>query len=364
MLQDISSLEDITITIDKAKAKLIQYDLLHFRKIPYTVTRSIYVALSEAKKSLDTIDQMLALYNACQDQDIIECLNILEFESHLFDIAVNLNTILNFNWDFLPPSLHERYQKVAVYKDAIKNYIDNRESFQNALGANEPRTYIIALQNTAEARPTGGYIGSMIFVTLWQGKVIEWEAVDSHHFDQNASTYITAPDHLYFIKRMSAHESNIYPDTKDSAEYLMDNALKQGNKNIDGVVFVSVQILEYIFDSIGTLDLHGWQIDKDNYFDIIRFELEKYNVKEYPKQKNPKEFFFTFIEAVFAKLQICNCPHKILHSLQNIQQDRVVSAFMRDSALQDMVQSFGLYWPFYPTKSNHNFFAPIFFILF
>jgi len=49
------------------------------------------------------------------------------------------------------------------------------------LGMEDPQTYLIVLQNTAEKRPNGGFFWSFALVTLAKWKVIDLQVSDSYH---------------------------------------------------------------------------------------------------------------------------------------------------------------------------------------
>jgi hypothetical protein len=48
-----------------------------------------------------------------------------------------------------------------------------KEDIFSLLGAEKSQTYIIALQNTAEKRPNGGFFGSFVKITLRDAKVTD-----------------------------------------------------------------------------------------------------------------------------------------------------------------------------------------------
>lgn len=56
------------------------------------------------------------------------------------------------------------------------------------LGMDEPRHYLVMVQNNHELRATGGFISSIGLLTLEQGKISNLEFADSYEFYRTAGS--------------------------------------------------------------------------------------------------------------------------------------------------------------------------------
>ena len=71
----------------------------------------------------------------------------------------------------------EKYKAFFGFLSSIQPHIDEILLY---LGKNEPKNYLVILQNTAESRPNGGFFGSFAFVTISQWRIQTMRIIDSY----------------------------------------------------------------------------------------------------------------------------------------------------------------------------------------
>lgn len=120
------------------------------------------------------------------------------------------------------------------------------------------RTYMIVFQNSAELRPTGGFIGSYGLVRFNQGKLLDWKILDIYSADGQLRGQISPPDELlHFLNQPSWYmrDSNWSPDWPLSAKRLAWFLEKETGDQVDGVVAVNLGAAQRLLVATGPLAL-------------------------------------------------------------------------------------------------------------
>jgi len=108
-----------------------------------------------------------------------------------------------------------------------------------ALGADGPRSYLIAAQNLAESRPTGGLIGSWALLTVDQGRfTLESTGANDDLATLTGRLRDLPPDveALYGQDLALSQNLNLSPDFPQAATLLVDLWTAQGRPAPDGVI--------------------------------------------------------------------------------------------------------------------------------
>lgn len=71
----------------------------------------------------------------------------------------------------------ERYKAFFWFLASVQPHLDEVLLY---LGKNEPKHYLVILQNTAESRPNGGFFGSFAFMTISQWRIQTMRIMDSY----------------------------------------------------------------------------------------------------------------------------------------------------------------------------------------
>ncbi len=146
-----------------------------------------------------------------------------------------------------------------------------------ALGGDGPRTYLLAAQNLAEARPTGGLIGSWALISADQG-VIRLEETGVN--DDLAALVGGLPDlpddveAMYGQSLALSQNVNLSPDFPLGAQLLGGLWTAQGRPAPDGVIGVDPVGLARLLGSTGPVEARGGPtLDRQNLVRVVQQEV-------------------------------------------------------------------------------------------
>lgn len=143
-----------------------------------------------------------------------------------------------------------------------------------ALGADGPRSYLVAFQNTAELRPTGGIVGSWALVGVEDGRT-RLTAVGSNDDLESLQgpvrdlgqeyTALYPPEKVRFSQNV-----NLSPNFPDAGLLLSDLWAAQGRPRPDGVVAVDPSGLAPLLAGAGDIAVPGGpSINAGNVVDVL-----------------------------------------------------------------------------------------------
>jgi hypothetical protein len=129
------------------------------------------------------------------------------------------------------------------------------------LGASDPRTYLLLVQNSDELRPTGGFIAGAGRVTIDAGNIVELSFLDSYTIDDFGRPYDEPPVPLqeYMLSELwlfrDANWSPDFPTSAQKAAALYNYG--QGGE-LDGVIAFDQQGAARLVEALGPLTVEGW----------------------------------------------------------------------------------------------------------
>lgn len=134
-------------------------------------------------------------------------------------------------------------------------------------GGEGPRTYLLVVQNNAESRATGGFIGSYGLITAQDGKLHVGDLLRSGTWDNTLKSRpdvtFDAPDdyrsrYTQFDPATTIQNVNLSPDFPSVAQVLMSLAPQAGLTKVDGVLSVDPDGLAALLQLTGPVDVPGW----------------------------------------------------------------------------------------------------------
>ena len=137
-------------------------------------------------------------------------------------------------------------------------------------GSQSPKFYLIAFQNSAEARGTGGILGAYAIVESNKGslKVIETGSNEPLYGSSLEKIPIDVPDEyrrLYGENPAILQNSNLSPHFPYGAEIWLALWKKEFGQTLDGVIAIDPTALSYILRSTGPITLDsGEKITSEN----------------------------------------------------------------------------------------------------
>lgn len=129
-------------------------------------------------------------------------------------------------------------------------------------GYDGEKSYVLLLQNSNELRPTGGFIGSVGYITLENGKIKSLLIEDVYDLDGQLKGHV---EPHYIIRRnlqpsLYLRDSNFNPDfdiTASTSAFLYNTESK---RQIDGIIAIDTEVLKKVIEIIGPISLEGQSV--------------------------------------------------------------------------------------------------------
>ena len=158
----------------------------------------------------------------------------------------------------LSPRLANWANRLDQTLPLLERGIQGATALPELLGASQPRTYLILVQNDDELRPTGGFISGVARLVVEQGKIVNLTFEDSYAVDDFSQTYPVAP--RPFIETMGPvpwvfRDSNWSPDFPTSAQMAVELYRLRYDVEIDGVVALDQQAIQRFVEALGPLEI-------------------------------------------------------------------------------------------------------------
>ncbi|MGE5041671.1 MAG: DUF4012 domain-containing protein [Candidatus Levyibacteriota bacterium] len=146
------------------------------------------------------------------------------------------------------------------------------------LGYDGKKSYIILLQNNNELRPTGGFIGSVAYVEVENGKLSTVNIQDVYDLDGQLRGHIEPP---FIVRRflqphLYLRDSNFSLNFQDAASSSALLYNLETGKNIDGVLAIDTQVLKTLVDIEGPITVPGLknELTSNNIVDVVQNSIQ------------------------------------------------------------------------------------------
>lgn len=189
--------------------------------------------------------------------------------------------------DALPDMNIEQLQSVVAPAKAKLDGVN--DTFQAAagiapvasslLGANGDRTYLLAAQNTAELRASGGFPGSVGTLTISDGHISlgDFQTVyDVLNEDTSSSIAITDEEHALFYGYTRYSWDNSYnPDFGRVGEIWAVSYNERHDTHIDGVISITPSLVQKLLSALNTSVTltDGTELDGSNATKVLEHDL-------------------------------------------------------------------------------------------
>jgi Protein of unknown function (DUF4012) len=228
------------------------------------------------------------------------------------------------------------------------------EASPTLLGTDTPRKYLIAFQNSAEARGTGGIIGAFAIVKFERGK-LSVERTGSNAMLKSLETLpIAMPTdfiRIYGNDPAIWQNSNISPHFPFGAKIWMALWEKQFGEKLDGVIAVDPSALSYILKSTGPITLNTGEVISGN--NLVAETLEKaYKRYEFDNLAR-KNFLVRIINATASRF--ASGQYSKLRLAQGLERGIVenrILVYSTDGAVEKILESTKLSGALSASKKN------------
>jgi hypothetical protein len=162
-------------------------------------------------------------------------------------------------WTPLRDAVQELDRELIQPDALLREYPIWDEALRSLIGWGGTKTYLVLNQDSAELRPAGGFIGSIGFLRVENGKMAPFEFQDVYTFERGDRIpgmpgYVTPPTPLTRITSIAGwklRDSNWSPDFPSAAreaERLLE--LETGTR-VDGVIAIDPPLIERLLGVTG-----------------------------------------------------------------------------------------------------------------
>jgi len=171
------------------------------------------------------------------------------------------------------------------------------------LGDDKSKQYLVAFQNTAEARGPGGILGAYALIEINNGDIKIIKTGSNAALQSNKEIPIKMPAEFMRIYGKNPaiwQNSNLSPHFPYGAQIWMASWQKQYGGNLAGVIGIDPTAISYILKATGDVKLaSGEKITADN----VVFKTLSQAYKKYEKDNDArKQYLVDIMNATFAKL--------------------------------------------------------------
>lgn len=249
-------------------------------------------------------------------------------------------------------------EKFASYFTKVWNvtvlYHENEEviSFVNAfLGDGEDRLYLLAAQNSAEIRASGGFPGSMGTIRIRDGVLTIGDFTGVNNIlAAYAITPVSVIENILFLKSMNiSRDADFCPDFERVAEIWSLGYERKNKEALDGVVSLTPAIIQKVLAIVGDLTLSdGTLLTGENATKILQRDLY---FKYFGAGKNVT-VSNAIVDALFAetaketmRMVTSNIgPSQVVRYLNILHEgcaDRTIMVWMKKETEQEIVRRLG-----------------------
>lgn len=209
----------------------------------------------------------------------------------------------------------------------------------------EPKTYLVLLQNSAELRPTGGFIGSIGKLTFDGGMLSDFVIQDVYAVDGQLKGHVDPPvpiRELLSQEHWYLRDSNWDPDFFASGQQAAWFYEKETGETVDGVIALSLPLVVDILRVTGPVVLSDYndQITADNFFGkSIYYTKDKF----FPGSTQKSDFLGTLARTLLLRLTTdthINPTHLFRAFVAGLSRRDIQFMFV-DGQLQRLVEHFG-----------------------
>lgn len=143
------------------------------------------------------------------------------------------------------------------------------------MGMDQPRTYLILIQNNHELRATGGFITAIGRLTIANGEIVGLDFKDSYDVANHNVEHPPAPEPMrefLEVELMFLRDTNWSPDLPTAAQLVKSIYMLNEGITVDGVVTVDLRAVQLLMRGLGPLRVKGvaQAITSDNIVEQIK----------------------------------------------------------------------------------------------
>jgi hypothetical protein len=227
----------------------------------------VVLQLSSAERSVELLHLGQGRFLSAQKhldaaQTEIADLNLAEVSP---DLLVTVDRLIKYHADL---------------RDINSMLLDSPELLTVALGLDEDQTYLVLSQNSDELRPSGGYISTYGWMTVRNGRIVDYDYSPTTAASPNPPP-VSLADQIHLPEWWISYEQPIYaawdgswyadfPATAEMAAWYYDSG---GNPHapVDGVIAIDIVGFEYLLEGLASVDVPGYDVTvtPENFREVV-----------------------------------------------------------------------------------------------
>lgn len=210
-----------------------------------------------------------------------------------------------FHWEVVPEVQKRVGESLPTLRRGVLAAQQITDALPELMGANGKRTYLVLLQNNAELRPTGGFIGSFGLLTVDQGRFVDFTVEDVYEADGQLNGYVEPPpeivEHLgeavWYMR--DVNWSPDFPTVAEQAKWFLNKEIRV---KADGVIGVNLAVAQKLLEVTGPVKLVDYGdevITKDNLYQRAQMHAE---INFFPGSNQKRDFLSAVTNQLYLRL--------------------------------------------------------------
>ncbi len=195
-------------------------------------------------------------------------------------------------------------QHITSYKPYLSYAHELLLHADSLLGFDAKKTYLILLQNNAELRPTGGFIGSFALVTFQNGQLLDIIVHDIYTADGQLKGHVEPPPAIkqylgeagWFLRDVNWDPH--FPTSASRAAWFLDKEMEQ---KVDGVIAINLHVIKSLLEITGPVEIidYNQTISADNLFEQVEYQVE---INQFPGSTQKQDFLGSLTHTLLDRL--------------------------------------------------------------
>lgn len=265
------------------------------------------------------------------------------------DYGVFSEQVKGLRVDVYPKALQGRLRDVQSLVGALDPTIEHTDELlleaDALLGFQEPKRYLVLLQNNNEIRATGGFIGSYIVFEVINGEITFFKVDDIYNPDgllqPHQDPEIPFPIRKYLDQEyLGARDANWWSHFPTSAQNIITLYERSTNENVDGVFALNLSVVQELLKEVGPVYLERYQetVTADNVFERAQLHAE---IGFKPGSMQKRDYLAELTETLLPKLSSGDRKYAVGMGkviLESLTSGDII-AYAVDDTIQDIFES-------------------------
>lgn len=260
--------------------------------------------------------------------------------------------------------LAQMHPAIATRKDQIEGYstllgplLQLAPILPELTGTDEPKTYLLLVQNNHELRATGGFITAVGTLQMENAEIAELNFRDSYEIANNNVDHPWAPEPMqkYLgVELMFLRDVNWSPDFPTTAQLARTIYGLDEGVFVDGVVSIDLNAVQTLMGGLGRIRLAGVEqpIDENNIIEQMKLFWQEGAGDEETQAKEAvgigqwwqqrKDFMPILGEAAITRIQNGDVDYlKLFDAIQEALAERSIQIWLNDPTAAEHLANLG-----------------------